>query len=77
MRLELVFGKASGHESLETSPESGLGFALLDNFLSIHHSMPAQPAFHIPDDLVVSAWKNSGAPWTYDVNPDQVRLPNE
>jgi len=25
----------------------------------------------------IDGWKNSGAPWTYDVNPDQVRLPNK
>jgi rhodanese-related sulfurtransferase len=35
-----------------------------------------------PDNLYVgkrmkNGWKNSGLPWTYDVNPDLVRLPNE
>jgi rhodanese-related sulfurtransferase len=25
----------------------------------------------------LDGWKNSGAPWTYDINPDQVRLPTE
>jgi rhodanese-related sulfurtransferase len=35
-----------------------------------------------PDNLFVgkrmkNGWKNSGLPWTYDVNPDRVRLPKE
>ena len=25
----------------------------------------------------IDGWKNSGAPWTCDVNPDQVRLPSK
>ena len=25
----------------------------------------------------IDGWKNSGVPWTYDVNPDQVRLDNK
>jgi rhodanese-related sulfurtransferase len=25
----------------------------------------------------LDGWKNSGAPWTYDVNPDQMLLPSE
>ena len=24
-----------------------------------------------------NGWKNSGLPWTYDVNPEQMRLPNQ
>jgi hypothetical protein len=26
---------------------------------------------------IIDGWKNSGEPWTYDVDPDQVRLPNK
>ena len=34
-----------------------------------------------PDSLYVgkrmkNGWKNSGLPWTYDVDPDRVRLPS-
>jgi rhodanese-related sulfurtransferase len=74
----LVMCRSGGRSAMAVNILAQAGF---ENAFNIVDGMEGDTVKD-PDSLFVgkrmkNGWKNSGLPWTYDVDPDRVRLPGE
>jgi rhodanese-related sulfurtransferase len=74
----LVMCRSGGRSAMAVNLLAQAGF---ENTFNIVDGMEGDTVKD-PDSLFVgkrmkNGWKNSGLPWTYDVDPDRVRLPDE
>ena len=74
----LVMCRSGGRSAMAVNGLAKMGYT---NAFNITDGMEGdavnEPGSPEHGKRTIDGWKNSGAPWTYDVNPDQVRLPNK
>ena len=74
----LVMCRSGGRSAMAVN---GLAKAGYTNAFNITDGMEGdavnEPGSPEHGKRTIDGWKNSGAPWTYDVNPDHMQIPNK
>ena len=73
----LVTCRSGGRSAMAVNLLAENGFAHVYNITDgMEGDAVNEPGSPEHGKRTIDGWKNSGVPWTFDVNPDQVRLPN-
>ena len=76
--LILVMCRSGGRGAMAVNALADAGFTNAYNIVDgMEGDMVDDPDNVYFGKRMKNGWKNSGLPWTYDVNPEQMRLPNQ
>ncbi len=68
--------RSGGRGAMAVNTLAGAGFTNVYNITDgIEGDEVTEPGSLFKGQRLVNGWKNSGIPWTYDVNPDLMKLP--
>ena len=68
--------RSGGRGAMAVNVLAGAGFTNVYNITDgIEGDEVTDPASLFKGQRLVNGWKNSGIPWTYDINPDLMKLP--
>ena len=72
----LVMCRSGGRGAIAVNTLAKAGYKNVYNITDgMEGDLVTDPANSYFGKRMKNGWKNSGAPWTYDVNPEQMRLP--
>ena len=74
----LVMCRSGGRSAMAVNALAKAGFTNTFNIIDgMEGDAVNDPSSPDHSKRTKNGWKNSGVPWSYDVNPDQLRLPKE
>ncbi len=72
----MVTCRSGGRSAMAVNALASAGFTNVHNIVDgFEGDKVTDPASMYVGQRMSNGWRNSGLPWTYDVNPDQMRMP--